>query len=599
MKEDRMEDEEKNPDADTQEASMLYLFPEAQSRLMPAQPKKLKLDSKLKRSTDTFPDSAQRKGSVGIPQPILPTRWEQLQRSIENRDVNKDVLLSTIIRPVDQAMDVIREIVEYLQTTNGCQVLVIRADTGSGKTTFLNTLPHYMQDIGFDIQTIDIQNLEENEFGPELRGVKTSSTGINLIILEGREKPESIPDKYIQVVLANINRFARHRSVPLLFVIPTVEDEVARSWCDHAIKIGDLIPEHKLHEGSRWYNFPGVPKDEYIEIASRTIRALNPPYSPVDFGVSPDELKNWVNTASTIGRYIEIIASKISTRRRATALPASRGRKEHVWIVYCTPDLRHYDHTYHVINGLVQDEKFKVSPAKLVPPDSDTPYSKNWRQSLQWTKLVATINFLDIRLINFPIIAAVTAALTYGDDDLLQSFKKARIRDYKEDIPDEMKVGNIPWDKSLAARKLSPQHARDSLGGTNLFSMLRGMSAQQQKGGNLESVNILAQYLHLRKHASESDIHYFIGCALKDLLEYDQYPNFLGVETEEPLIQGQQAPVPDIAIHTRTDVFALEFHFMRKQVAPSEISRYALNNVIDKYMKTLPHLNSLLETIIE
>jgi hypothetical protein len=73
-------------------------------------------------------------------------------------------------------------------------------------------------------------------------------------------------------VLANINRFARTKRVPLLFVVPTIEDQVARSWCEHGTKVGDLIPQQKLYGGSRWYNFPGVSKEKYIPIAEETVR---------------------------------------------------------------------------------------------------------------------------------------------------------------------------------------------------------------------------------------------------------------------------------------------------------------------------------------
>jgi len=142
-----------------------------------------------------------------------------------------------------------------------------------------------MHDVDLAIQTIDIQELSEDEFGPTLRRTQLSQEKINLIILEGREAPKDISDRYIQVVLANINRFARNKRVPLLVVIPTVDEQVARNWCDHASKIGDLIPEQQLYEGSRWYNFPGVPKGQYIEIASKTVRALNPSYDVVQFGV--------------------------------------------------------------------------------------------------------------------------------------------------------------------------------------------------------------------------------------------------------------------------------------------------------------------------
>jgi ABC-type lipoprotein export system ATPase subunit len=69
------------------------------------------------------------------------------------------VSLLTIIRPIPEAMRVVDSIIRYIKTTNGCQLLVIRADTGSGKTTFLNTLPHYMKDIRFHVHTLDLEIL--------------------------------------------------------------------------------------------------------------------------------------------------------------------------------------------------------------------------------------------------------------------------------------------------------------------------------------------------------------------------------------------------------------------------------------------------------
>ncbi len=174
-----------------------------------------------------------------------------------------------------------------------------------------------MQDVKFHSLTLDLQPLSEEEFGKELWKIPTHPDGINLVILEGREKPSSISDSYIQVVPPNINRFARTRQVPLLFVIPTIEEQVARNWCEHGSRVGDLIPEQKLYDGSRWYNFPGVPKSEYIAVVEETVRTLNPPRSLYDFGVSSEEVTGWVETAPTIGRFIEILANQIIQQERS------------------------------------------------------------------------------------------------------------------------------------------------------------------------------------------------------------------------------------------------------------------------------------------
>ncbi len=489
-------------------------------------------------------------------------------------------------------MDVVKNITEYLSTTSGCQVLVIRAETGSGKTTFLNTLPYYMSDVTFHTQTMELQFISQDEFGPELEKIKVYQDGINLIILEGREKPESISDKYIQVVLSNINRFSRAKRLPMLFVIPTIEEQVARSWCDHGARIGDLIPEHKLYAGSRWYTYPGVAKDKFVEVAKETVRSLNP-RNLEEFGVSTDELNSWADKAPTIGKFMEIIATEVTHRRAASKITV-KGKRERVWVVYCAPDYKHYDHTYLVIDGLCHDEKLRVSPNKLISPDIDTSTAKFWRESSQWAKLVTTINFLDIRLINFPITTAVAAVLAYGNEKLLESFKKATIGDYKDSIPIEMLTEEIKLDQPLVERRLQTQNAIGSLERSNLFFLLRNMPAIPQKGRNSEETKALAQYLHLMKHVSIPHLHYCIGKALDDLLRYHQFPGFIGVETETPLVPGQTDPRPDITVHTETDTYALEFHFLTKQFASSEISRYALRSVIDKYMKSLPYLSSQL-----
>lgn len=528
-----------------------------------------------------------------LPNLILPTRWEYLQPKITGEE---ELLVRTIIRPVYSALDVLRDIFETLTITGGAQLLIMRADTGSGKTTFLNTVHHYIQDIKLNITTIDLQPLSEKTFADELWKFSPRQDGINLLVLEGREKPADVSDDFMQVVLANINRFSRTKRVPLLFVIPTIEEEVARSWCEHGASIGDLIPEQVLYEGSKWYRFPGVARDQYVEIAEETVRVLNAPYTLIEYGVSPDEVKTWSQSANTIGDYIATLANKIANRRRKARIP-TRGTRERVWVVFCSPDNRHYDHTYHIIQGLVLDDSLRASSVKLVPPSSDAQLFKHWRTGIRWAQLLNAVNYLDLRLVNLPITTVVSAALAYGDDDLLQSFKDTSLEDYRSRIPDDMKTEEIDWTRRLSSRRLQAMNARDSMEGSNLARLLRGMPAEQLKGGNAESVLTLAQYLHLREKANEKQLHYYLGMTLRDLLAYQRVPGYRDVGTETPLVSGQVSPQPDITVYFDSDVYALELHFLRKQIVASEIQTYTLKNVLEKYMRDLPHLQSQLQTL--
>jgi hypothetical protein len=559
-------------------------------KALPEGPMKLTLESSLKARLQQGID-IQHPIVGSIPTLILPNRWEHLQPKIEGRKV----AVRTVIRPVEKAMTIIRNIISYLETTGGSQVLVMRADSGSGKTTFLNTLPDYMPDIRFNKQVIELENVEVDNFNAELLSRETLSDGINLFILEGREKPESVNERYVQVVLSNINRFARSRRVPIIFVIPTTDSNVARLWCEQGATIGDLIPEGKLYEGSRWYEFIGVIKDQYTEITKETVEALNPNRTLYDY-ISPDEVKELVKTTSTIGRYMEVIATQVSSRREQTRI-VSRGRREHVWIVYCSPDLRHRDHTYQVVDRLCQDEYLVVSPIKLIPESSNTPIERNWRQPEEWAKLVAAIRFLDIRLVNLSVVTLVTATLTYGDDELINSFKKAKLEDYRTEIEREFGKLDLPWQDPLIERAQKEENARISMEGSNLYALLRGTPADSQRGSDTDNAKVYARYLHLRKFVGSeiSKLHYFVGLTLENLLKYSQFPGFVGVETEEPLIPGQVEPKPDISIHTETDVYALELHFTRDQITPSEVRRYALERVIPKYIRSISYISSQLD----
>src|SRR5260370_21208988 len=136
-----------------EKAAQLSMFPDLTppQKTSSRKPNKLTLDVE----TSMAPNQGEVQVIEGIAPLILPTRWEYLQPKLGNDKIS----LRTIIRPIPKPMIVIRNIVQYLKTTDGCQVLVIRADTGSGKTTFLNTLPHYMQDVLFNTQTIDINHI--------------------------------------------------------------------------------------------------------------------------------------------------------------------------------------------------------------------------------------------------------------------------------------------------------------------------------------------------------------------------------------------------------------------------------------------------------
>lgn len=533
-----------------------------------------------------------------IPRLTLPTRWEILEPQIRNQDIQ----IKTIVRPIREAMNVVASIVDYLLITRGANLLVIRADTGVGKTTFFNTLTHYINDISFNIDSIDIQSISEQMLHTKLWDMKFKSEEdlINLVILEGRETPESLTSDYIQNVLADINRLSRQRKVPLLFVIPTVETEVARLWCSSATKIGDLIPRDQLAGGgSQWYEFPGVSKEQFSEIADETVRALNESRTLTEYSVTPSELKVWSDTSNSIGSLLETLASKVSERRR-TAKVSSRTRREKVWMVMVSPEYSQYDRLYHLVNGLVKNATFTIAQEKLLDTNNDNTRTRKWRnESREWLKFLTATTFLDVRIINFPIKTAVAAVQAFGEDSLLDKLKEAKLSDFKSEIVKSFgNLDDIDWETPLLKRKLTKENASRSIGRTNLYRLMRGLGADPTKGGNPESPLDFAQYRFLRDNISEGKFHYYIGLALKYMLETEKFPNLLDVATEHPYQPSQKAPTPDVTVYTGDTDYLLEFHFTNTPIASSQIASYTVNKV-EQYMTNLSHLRSLLDGLNE
>jgi hypothetical protein len=548
-----------------------------------------------------------------IPELVIKTRWERLEQAI-----NKDTHAKTIIRPVPDAIQVISRLIMSVRATNDCKILVIKADSGTGKTTFLNTLDLYIHDhtgTKLTIQTIDLFNVvNADDFSSELRQLDIKEGAVNIVVLEGKETPGDIDSDFIDGVISRINRFSRNHNQPMLVVIPTNEDTVAKRWVSVAAKTGGLSPT-SLPEGQTWYDFPGVPRNKYIEIAEETIRILNSSREITDFGISASEMVHMADMSDTIGAFLEALTAKNVHIRTATQQRLEKRTK--VWVVFCCPDRTAYDQLYSRVDAMVLNKDFRVSPEKLISSVQDNAQTRKFDNEIAWPKLLHTLNFLDIRVVNLPIVTMINAALAFGDEELLNSFKTTPLREYRKDIPEEMwrrdekieRKNKAPsgdddfddvfdWDEPLNKRRRQSDNVRDSLRSSNLFFLLRNMPGQGQKGGNKETSKQLAQFLHLMdKHPNPLDLHYYIGMGLKDLLTTENFPGYLTVGTETPYIQNRRSPVPDVAIYTEECDYLLEFHFSKRSLSSSELARYVIQSVIQKYMDELPVLKSLLEKI--
>ena len=75
-----------------------------------------------------------------LPRLILPLRWEILKAEADR----KNIPLRPLITPVQDAIAQIEYELRRIEETSMGKLLIVSGITGSGKTTFLNTVQHFI-----------------------------------------------------------------------------------------------------------------------------------------------------------------------------------------------------------------------------------------------------------------------------------------------------------------------------------------------------------------------------------------------------------------------------------------------------------------------
>src|SRR5205085_3439670 len=220
-------------------------------------------ESQFRASAEVY---AEKDIRVNFPPIILPPRWEALQAEARK----KNVPLKALVMPVHEAIVTVEKEIRQIIETGIGKLFVVSGVTGSGKTTFLNSLNLFIGDV--DVQSISSLSLDRREnIENALAAIRREATKVSIIVLEGREVPGSLTSDEIDVLLTTLNAdFRRESGRRTLFVIPTTSQAVAQSISERAATIGGMTSREKP-----FYVFNGPSRNEYIRITNDTLRALN------------------------------------------------------------------------------------------------------------------------------------------------------------------------------------------------------------------------------------------------------------------------------------------------------------------------------------
>lgn len=465
-------------------------------------------------------------------QPVLPIRESlYVPDRFEGLEEAPPGALRTIVTPVRKALSQIDALAAQMSASRRGALMLLRGETGAGKSTFLDT-------VGLFRQGVSTVRIPRTDVVRTALAALTAADEFRIVVLENREALGLYSVNQIEADLHSINAFVRSpEGHSTLVVWPVNTDELLGRLIDLGSKIGGTAlfglddPETA---------FSGPPRDEFVDIAGRTVSALNDGASLASLGISEDYARDLTEKADTIGSYLALIrdaliANQTEVRR---LLPQEQFR---MWTLVIAGTDTEGDVAALTRGGLAYvdiDRLITSTGANIV---------KDLKKEPQRLGILGTM--LDARIVNIDMVTILAIARTYGDDQLRAMMKQRGM----STIPDT--------------------EAPDRLAASELGLLMSGQSLGTRKRGKKPGDNTQAAFANLADIARSHDaaLNRAIG---RGLFENGYIETF---EAEKDL-GTDYAVKSDLCVVRRSEPIRLE-SMWRSRAGRADIANYVLSKL--------------------
>ncbi|WP_159045956.1 hypothetical protein [Streptomyces sp. WM6372] len=454
----------------------------------------------------------------------VPDRFELL------RDVGTGALRSIVTPVHDTLLEIDMHFTDMRAARRGA-LMILRGETGAGKSTFLDTL-------GLFRTGLVTERIAASEGVAEALQAKPSSEGPRVIVLEGREALGEASVEFIEAAMHAINSFVRSESGrETLVVWPANTDDLTALLTDKARKIGG---ESLFGIGEPVTRFIGPAKSHFVSIAERTVAALNEGASLAALGISETDAHGLVESASTIGRFLALVRNSLirNGAKVRSMLAAEQFRLWTLVIAGNEPEgdvaaLTRGGHAYADVDRLMTATNANIVSALKKNPDE--------------LGILGTV--LDAKIIHVDMMTALAVARQYGDTSLHEEMA------------------------ALGMSTSAEPKAVERLKSGELGLLLSGNSLGLRKRGGKAGSNTLVAFESLAQIASKKDglLNRAIGNGLQDVGLIDSYMTERELGTEYKYFS-------DLYCERADGPIRLEMMW-RKSTSRAEIANYVLSKL--------------------
>ena len=236
--------------------------------------------------------------------PNLPSRFENFRLSQGSTYTQNELeLLKAFIFQIEEPTKHIRKMIRTMKASNSGAFMVLMGESGIGKTTFLNTLPLY-------IQNLEVRSIyNNNALDEELDNIEEGNNP-RIIILENRETFQTLSTNQLEKEIHSINRFIRSdKGRDTIIVWPCNGEEMTKEIIQFAGHVGGA----SIFRDDTVLEYKGPSRERFIPILKNTYEFFNK-YDISEVGFSDEQIGNVLNSMNkecTIGDFLEKIRTEL------------------------------------------------------------------------------------------------------------------------------------------------------------------------------------------------------------------------------------------------------------------------------------------------
>lgn len=343
-----------------------------------------------------------------LPQLQLPKRWELLAQRAQESGLDP----SQFVERVDAAAARIDLLLNRVRTGGGGLFEVFFGLSGSGKTTFLRTLPKFFHDIRVhpfpkEQALADLPRFVTDTY---VEGNKDN----RIILVERRDNPKDSDLSAAREMFADLLEVFRTPQGNALVIWPLTRNDAATDLAMEAWSTGrDSVTEAST---KGLYVFDGLPKEKYAHVADQTSRNLTGDGLEA-FGITEDIITGLLPQCVTIADFFAAIDRTADEQRNATWSVLRERVRARLWVLLPGDVIGAINAT---VSALTQGTRRRIDidliGEFIDKPENNALYVADWRA--RRASLAHLLRTLDVRLFGVPPNVALAAIRAYGDESL-------------------------------------------------------------------------------------------------------------------------------------------------------------------------------------